>query len=363
VVTRFAAPDDAGQSLRRWNFLTMGILDWFKNRPSPVNGDCLSDDITLRAIDKAVTLANPRLKLVPAYQESLAPAVAASLGYLRDTVRALPAAIDASPARWSADPLLRAVFVAAADIPGVLARSPNVRTLFEKYRELDHASFVLAMTLNEQRIPGMSLRGDGVQRDAVQTVISFSDHQVRICGQDDGEVRRLIAAQAYEYLIAQALSQLGEERSERRELEDNRALIRARLRLLQQQGPGLGSVFAAAPASRGEQIVLEAQLLENERRLEAMGSAQSALEAELEVLRTVLANPGRYIGVERKTLRLNTMNVVVGIASGDVAADVDFSLAHLTGVPPQQKAFVLARFARSQLPVVKIDFAEAARSL
>ena len=341
----------------------MGILDWFKNRPSPANGDGLSAELTRRAIDKAVSLANPRLKLVPAYQESLAPAVAVSFDYLHDMVRELPAAIDASPARWSTDPLLRAVFVSAADIPGVLARSVNVRTLFEKYHELDQAFFVLVMTFNEQRALGMSLNGNDIQRDVAQTVISFSEHQVRICGQDDSEVRQLIAARAYEFLIAQALAQFGDERSGRRELEDNRALIRARLRLLQQQGPGLGSVFAPAPDSRGEQIALEAQLLENERRLETMGGAQSILEAELEVLRTVLANPGVYLGVEQKTLHLNTMNVVVGATSGELAAEVNFSLAHLTGVSPRQKAFVLARCARSQLPAVKIDFAEAARRL
>ena len=69
-----------------------------------------------------------------------------------------------------------------------------------------------------------------------QKVIGFSDCQVRICGKEEAEVRRLLATQAFEYLVAQALSEIGEERSERRELSENQALIRSRLRLLQQQG-------------------------------------------------------------------------------------------------------------------------------
>lgn len=341
----------------------MGIIDWFKNRPTQFDSDRQSNQLTLWAIDKAITLTNPRLKLVHAYQERLAPAVETSVRYLRQTLQTLPAPINVSAANWSADPALRAFFVTASDIPSALARSSNLHTLFDKYPELDEAYFILGMRYNEQRVLGVSLQGDVVQRDVAQTIVGFSDPQARICGQRDTEVRLLLATQGYEYLVAQALSQIGEDRSERRELEDNRALIRARLRLLQQQGPGLGSVFGSAPASSVEQLKLEAQLLENERQLETIGSVQSALDAELELLREVLANPQRYINVEKKELRLSTMNVVVDQTSSDVASEVLFSLAKLSGSPELQRAFVMARLARSELPEMKINFTEAQRYL
>lgn len=341
----------------------MGILDWFKNRQSQFDPDSPSDELTLRAIDKAVTLTNPRLKLVRAYQERLAPAVNTSVRYLREMLRALPPAIDVAGARWAADPVLRAFFVSAADIPLALTRAPNLRTLFAKYPELDEAYFILVMRFAEQRSLGASLVGEMIVRDVEQTVVGFADHQARICGQRSIEVRRLLGTQGYEYLLAQALAAIAEDRSERRQLEDMQALIRSRLRLLQQQGPGLGSVFAAAPNNAGEQARLEAELLDNERQMEALGSPQSALEGELETLREVLANPQRYLAIETRTLRLNTMNVVVDSATTDVAADVPFSLVSLMGSEPLQRAFVLARIARSELPEARIDFAEAQRYL
>jgi hypothetical protein len=355
----------------------MGILDWFKNRPAHFDPDRRSsatrppqfdsarrsNEMTLRAIDKAVTLTNPRLKLVRSYQERLAPGVETSVRYLRQLVLSLPPALQLSATRWSADPLLRCFFVSAADIPSAIARSRNLRTLFDKYPLLDEACCILAMTYNEQQVLGVSLRGDVVQRDVAQTVVGFSDHQARICGQNDAEVRRLLGTQSYEYLVAQALSAIGDDRSERRELEDNHALIRARLRLLQQQGPGLGTVFGSAPASSGEQLKLEAELLENERELEAIGSPQLVLDNELESLREVLENPERYVRFEQRRLRLSTMNVVIDETSTDVASDVVFSLAQLTGVPQTRKAFVLARFARAELPAAGINFAEAERYL
>jgi hypothetical protein len=341
----------------------MGILDWFKNRPSPFDADRRSTENCLRAIDKAVSLANPRLKLLSSYQERLAPAVETTIGYLRTLMLALPPPVEVAAARWSGEPMLRAFFGAAPDIPVILGRSQNLRTLFDKYPGLDASTFVLAATMSERSVVNLSLQGDAVQRDRAQTAIVFSDHQARICGHEDMEVRHLLATQAYEYLVAQALVEIGADRSERRELEDNRALIRARLRLLQQQGPGLGSLFAPAPTGSGEQSKLAAQLLENERELEAMGNTQTVLDAELDVLRGVLEHPERYVRIEAKQLRLSTMNIVVDAGSGDACAEVRFSLAELLGEPLLQRAFVLARVARSELPAVKMNFDEAARYL
>ena len=341
----------------------MGILDWFKNRPSQFETDRRSDEMTLRAVEKAITLINPQLKLLKSCHERLIPAVETSVRYLREMVLDLPAPIQVSSSAWSAQADLRAFFVAASDIQSVLGRSNNLRTLFEKYPSLDEACFILVMTFNEQRVLGMSLQGDMVQRDVAQTVVGFSEHQARICGLEDVEVRRLLGTQAFEYLVAQALSEIGEERAERRELQEERALIRARLRLLQQQGPGLGSVFGAAPVISGEQKKLETQLLENERQMEAMGDLQSVLEAELQSLCSVLEKPEAYVRVEQKRLRISTMNVILDEKSTDVASNIDFSVAQLMGKPLIQRAFVLARFSRSELPTARMDFDHAARYL
>jgi hypothetical protein len=140
-------------------------------------------------------------------------------------------------------------------------------------------------------------------------------------------LRRIVGVEVFEYLVGQALSEIGEERVERQELQGNRSLIRARLRLLQQHGPGLGSMFGEAPAAPSEQVSLEADLLENERQLEAIGGSESALEAELECLKAVLENPQRYLHIEPRRLRLSPMNVVLDESSTDPAADVDFAVA------------------------------------
>lgn len=340
----------------------MGILDWFKDRQTQFDPDPLSDEVVAKAVDKAITLTNPRLKLLSDCEERLAPLVKDCVSYLREKIAALPATVDIAAANWATDPVLRAFFAGASDLTAALGHSRNLRTFFDKYRDLEHAFVILGMTYNERRVPWMSLQGDLIRKDAMQTVIDFSVPRVRICGHTDDEVRRLLGVQSFEYLVAQAMEEISEERSERLELEDSRNLIRARLRLLQQQGPGLGSVFDAAPETQ-EQRKLEAMLLENERQIEQFGSSQTVLENELDCLCTVLANRERYIRFEPKCIRLSTLNVVVDDSSTDVASDVAFTMAILSGVPKVERAFVMGTLSRSELPQLKLDITSAERFL
>lgn len=343
--------------------MRMGILDWFKNRPSQFDPEDPSDEVLLKAIDKAVTLTNPRLRLLRSCQEQLAPCVRRSLDYLREEMLALPAAILVSEANWSSEPVLRAFFASASDIPAALGRSRNLSTFFNKYPDLNEAYIVLGMTYDEQMIDGVALQGDVMQRDISRKVVNFSAPRTRICGHSEAEIRHLLGNQSFEYLVAQSMLEIGEFRSEIQELEENRALIRARLRILQQQGPGLGSLFEAAPAVSGEQLRLEAQLLENERQMEEIGSSQEILESELESLREVLEVPERYLRFERTRLRLNTLNMVVDERSTDVASEVVFTMAVLDGSPKVKRAFVLGRQARGEMREMKMNFAEAERLL
>ena len=342
----------------------IGIVDWFRNRTAQLDAERVSDETVRWAVDKAIELTNPRLKLLPDHHRRLAPAVETMIAYLRTQIPALPAVRPLSQSAWSADPALRAFFVAPTDVASLLGQADNLRALFAGSPELDEAYLVLGMAFTEQRVFGMALQGDVVQRDVAQTSVSFSDHRTRICDRDEALLRRAIGVQVFEHLVGHALAQIGEERSERQELQGNRSLIRARLRLLQQHGPGLGSMFGEAPAAAAEQSRLEAELLENERQLAAIGGGESALQAELECLQNVLAKPQACLRIEPQRLRLSPMNVVLGPGSSEPAAEVDFAVATLSGTPPMRRAFVIARVARSDLPAPRqINFADASRYL
>ena len=77
----------------------------------------------------------------------------------------------------------------------------------------------------------------------------------------------------------------------------------------------------------------------------------------------MLEVPERYIRFEHTRLRLSTLNVVLDGNSSEVASDVVFTMAVLSGVPKEKRAFVIASVARSELPEVKLDIANAERFL
>jgi hypothetical protein len=342
----------------------MGILDWFKNRPGQFDPQRISAETVQWAVEKAVALTNPRLKLLPDYRQHLAPAVATTIEFLRAQVALLPAVHPLAAKYWSVDPALRAFFVEAADITVVLGGSNNLRALFEQHPTLDEACVVLGMAFRTQGSFGMALQGDTLQRDVAQTTVNFSDHRARICERDELLLRRVIGVEVFEYLVGQALTEIGTERTERQELQRDCALIRARLRLLQQHGPGLASMFGAEPAEAGEQAKLGAELLENEQQLQALGGSESVLEIELACLAAVLGKPQRYLHFAPQRLRLNAMNVVVDENSTERAAAVDFAVIEANGSQPVRRAFILARVARADLPPPqRMNFATAARYL
>lgn len=342
----------------------MGILDWFKNRSAQFDHQQISDELLRGAIDKALTLTNPRLQVLPGCHKRLAPAVRSTIEFLGTMVRDLPPVRELAAANWAADPLWRAFFVTPNDIGVTLGRSEKLRTVFGKYPELDEAFLVLGMDYREQQTLGMAVQGEMVRRDVLQTSVSFSDHRTHICSREESRLRRLVGAAAYEYLLAQALAQIAENRAERSELEGNRNLLQSRWRMLQQQGPGLGSMFSTVEDGRTEQERLAEQLLANEQQLREIGTAENILEIELQTLCTVLDNPDHYLHIAQHRLFLNATNIVVGESNDPNAAEIDFSVAEFKGSSPRQRAFVLARVARGEVPEQRrIDFDDAARFL
>lgn len=340
----------------------MGIIDWFRNRTAQFDGDGVPEETIRWAADKAVTLTNPKLRIISNWQKRLSPSIANAIRFMQGLVHTFPAVRPLSPKCWAGDPALRAFFVTPKDIDDLLSRSDQLRAVFEKYPALDEAYLVLGMAITEQKVFGMAIRGETIQRDVAQSVVSFSDHKTRLCGPDEAALRRVIGIEIFEYLVSRALAEIGAERAERQELQANRALIRTRLRLLQQHGPGLGAMLGDEPAAASEQARLEAELLENEQQLAEMGASEEQLTGELETLQAVLDRPEDYLAFSPLRLRLNTMNVIVG--QTEAGTDIDFAIVDLKGPRPVRRAFVIARVARSDLPPPQsLNFYEAMRYL
>lgn len=324
----------------------MGILDrLLRARPkaAPVTPQ-------IQALIERLLVLSPSLKLADGFRERVTPALSCSLDYVSRLVSELPPARVASASTWLDDPYIHAFFAGAHEVAHILSRSPELHTWFENHPLARETYAVLSMAMTERRAFGVEQVGDAVHADVAHTTLSFDDHQVRVCGETELNLREQIVQRVVEQIALEGLAHISADESRRDALEQERALLKTRLQLLTRHGAGTHEMLGErALSNASERIELEAAIKANEQALEALGLRTDALEHELNVICDVLEHPGRHTNVEMKHVRLNAMNVVIDAGATPVAAEIVFPLARLPASPLGERAFSLIRFARADL--------------
>lgn len=339
----------------------MGILSWLLNTDNPADE---KNTQQINELVERILKLHPQLRLARRYQARLAPAVATSLEYVGKLVDSVPAAREASAGAWASDPCIHAFFASAGDVTQVISRSADLRAYFERNADLPEAYAVLGMDMSERHVLGVGLEGETLRRDVPQTTVSFSDHQVRICGRSDAELRGEIVRRILDQLALEGLARVAADKTRRDVLQRERALLKTRLQLLERQGAGIRAVLGSDVAAESDELAqLEAQIEENEHNLESLGLREDALDRELDRVREVFAEPKRHIYVTSKRLRLDRMNVVRKGKSAQAGEEIEFQIARIPTTPPRMRSFSLVRFARADLLPAKSMLDEAERLL
>jgi hypothetical protein len=315
-------------------------------------------------VERIVALS-PHLRMARRYEARLEPAVVTALRYVAGIVGAIPPAREASAGAWSSDAYIRAFFAAGDAVAPALSRSRDLRAFFEQNPDLSEAYAVLGMAMQEKRILGTALEGEMMRRDVVQETVSFSDHQVRMCGRTEAELREEIVRRLVAQLGLQGMARYAAQQTQRDMLEHERALLRTRLQLLERKGVGVGALVGDGREEAGcdELARLQESILENEGAIQRLGLRSEALDRELAEVCAVLADPAAHLFVSTRRCILNRMNVVLPPESREDGDEVVFQVAQVPTVPPQARAFALVRFARADLRSASGLLDEAARLL
>nr|WP_115701706.1 hypothetical protein [Cupriavidus taiwanensis] len=343
--------------------MLMGFLGWMRRRKTQVPA---RESRELAELTERVTRLSPRLRLLPHYQQRVRPALEQALDYVRGLVQDLPASRDASKEAWASDPYIHAFFGTPHDVELGFSRSPELREFFAQSPDAAQAYAVLGMAMAERRTLGVALEGDVMRSDVPQTVISFSDHKVRIIACTEAALRDEIVRRLFDQLTLESLARVAAGKSRRNVLEREQALLVARLRLLERQGTGMRSVLGGdgdGDGGPGEQATLREQVAQNDRELAQLGKDAGALERQLEALAEVLTNAGAFLSIEPRHLRLSAMNVLLAPESTAPAHEIELLTARIPGDPPLVRSFTLVRFARGDMLSSGALLDEAARLL
>ncbi|NML30538.1 hypothetical protein [Paraburkholderia antibiotica] len=340
----------------------MGLLSRWLTRRNAAPEDSASEaakDIVGRVVGLC-----PSLRLARNCEARLLPAVQQATAYLGRLVAEVPPAREASAATWAGDPYIHAFFATPDEVAAVFSHSRELRAFFHDRPDADEVFAVLGMAIDERHIFGVAQHGDATHTDIAQTTVSFSDHQVRVCGESEAALRHEIVLRIVDQLVLEGLGKIEAETRRHDALERERALLKTRLTILERQGAGVRALLGSEASSNFAEVArLQAQIEENDRALAELGLKTEALERHLDVMCAVLTSPDAYFYVLKSTFRLDRMNVVVEPGDTRPAHEIDLRIARLPASPDAMRVFSTVRVRCGDLTPAPDVVAQAQRLL
>jgi hypothetical protein len=336
----------------------MGLFDRLFGR-QPAAG---SDPLLGKALDRTVEVVEPKLALARDWRNRLAPGVAAAIDIARAGAQCLQDVHDLAPQRWSADPVLRAIFANADSVTRVLARMREVQRYFGQSTGGQEAHAVLGMAFELRKVLGAALVGDQVRHEVERTQVSFSDHRIRIVAANADDMRQAVGVQIFNELLLGVTRELARVDERRKELNVERAMLQARLRMLEHNEHAL----LEEPGSDEGQTDPLAARAEMQRRLDEMNTAMAqygggteGLDRQLEIVRDALLSARELVRIEPVRFRLDAMNNVVDEAD---SAGTAVELVQVKA-PRITRVFAAVRIQRADVPAGGLSISAVERTL
>jgi hypothetical protein len=336
----------------------MGLLDWVFGGEShhrvPPRDDALAKEI----VDRIVAATDKRLRSVSGYEKKLHDPALDTLAYLRGIADGIPGPIEVSRRAWTDNPEIRALFAKPQDVAAAFSRDTGVRACFASSTAPECLG-ILGLARIERQVFAPAQKGDSIQHEVARTTVSFSDTRILAPATDPLAVRIELGKRAIDYLGLRALAQMTADEHARKDLEQERALLKVRLQIAEQGRVGLAGITAAATATPVDRAALAARLDENERALSAH-AVTGLMTRFLDILREVLTNPGAHLRLEACTVPLDAMNFRV---ADEASAAVVLKLRELLLPERPPYAVMVARFPRAELLPAEDAVAQAERYL
>lgn len=260
-------------------------------------------------IEQVVEASEPRIRLVGDYADKLMDAVDAALNHCQQLTRQLPPALILSARAWASDPQVNAFFATAADLRATLSQSRSVRAFFQQPGQPQECFALLLMVKREAGTFGSALEGDMLIREVRQIQVSFSEHRLHFPAASETELRQDLRQRMLLFLASGAREHIGELRTRRDALEEQRRQLRAQLQALQSQSRGLRPLLSSADADERRLATLEQRLAQTQQDLTEARKPLATLDDYLEQIRRIVGQPEPYLHFHRLSLRLNRLGI------------------------------------------------------
>ena len=260
------------------------------------------------AIERAVDSTDPWLRGVSGYRKRLRPAVVRAIDHVVDLVERLPPPLAAGFAAYEDDPQLRAYFMSTNEMRKVYGGDPSLAEFRRQSGNPPSQVFALLMMQKQEGVTlGAELKGEIVMRDVAQTTVTFEGHRLLDPSGDETMTRRHLMRRAFDHLLGMALGRITSVKSERDDLERRRALLGAKLNLLQRGGMGFDTTAASGEISVAS---LEKELEKIDSQFNELGGDDEVLDMYLAIAVEILGAPEKQLWASRETLIVDRLGIV-----------------------------------------------------
>ncbi len=313
------------------------LADWLRGRYARLD----EQDIE-RAIDIVVEQTDPRLRFVRGFRRKLRKPVVRSLVYVDDLVTRIPGPFEISRKTYGSDPQVNALFGSADDIATLFASNKMLQNFFRDTPDCDRVYVPLIMLRREKRTLGMALSGDIVRRDVARTAVNFSEHRLGIvCAESESGLRSELKWRAIHFLAVTALENITRLKTRTAGLEEERALLKVKLRDVQAQHRGLDALAEVPLEDSQEQQALEQRLQDTAERLQEARTGVATLVDYLDQVCQVLNHPSRHLRVRRNSVTVDRMGIKLDNMSHERGGEV-FSATISIGENPALEMILAA---------------------
>jgi len=157
-----------------------------------------------RTIEHVVDETDSRIRIVPNYARRLKKPVENVFRLIDELVESLPKPLDCRRSSYTRDGTVRALFASPVHMQKVFSESSDIRRFFDEHPDQEECWSLMCMQKNERRQAGMAMVGDRIVRDVLQTVVSFSDHQLMSPGRSEEDARCALKSCIFDSLLMHA---------------------------------------------------------------------------------------------------------------------------------------------------------------
>jgi hypothetical protein len=315
------------------------------------------------SIEAIVETVEPRVRLRAGYQDKLAGGVRRTIAYLRSLAQQRFEPILLTRAAWSQDPRINAFFATADDVPACVGRSRELRAFFEdpQHSEVQEVYALLGMKKEERTVFAPRLEDGMLKQDVAQVAVSFSDHRLVAPSATLPELRLEVGRRIVARMAQMALERVVALDQKAADLQQRKAYLAARLRLLNLARDGMEGIVKD-PATVGEQIKeIEGELKQTVDSYIEAKSSLATLDGYIAQIDAVLSHPEQHVTLTHTPLRINRMGIKVEQTSDEQASELmlaEFGIGDIL-----RGAIAPVKVPRSELPPKEDLIAQAERYL